>query len=108
MCTLIEQTTARNLQPKAATHTMRFDILNIDGTVKRIEIEFCKSDQWSQAWSDPVNIANMFLPVIYEQIIDADKLAFGCKTSIINKTTNLPVWDVYRPYISKQGYIANL
>jgi hypothetical protein len=90
--------------PKEATHTLRVDIVNKDASVKRIEINFCNKDAWSEAWPDALNIAEMFEGCLHNLIVN-DKFSIGSKLTIINRATGNPIGVDIHPMITKPEFI---
>ena len=89
-----------------ATHTLRIDIVNTDATVKRIEINFCAADKWSEAWPDAAGIAEM-LNACLCGLIEKDKFAVGSRMTIFKRNVNNPILKQYHPFVIKPEFIIN-
>ncbi|TWI16305.1 hypothetical protein [Sphingobacterium siyangense] len=88
------------------THTIRTDTVNKDASVKRIEIDFCKTDHWSECWPGMMNIAEMFQAGI-NTMIAADADAVGSQETILNARTCAPIETVIiSPNIIKPEYFV--
>ncbi len=72
--------------PSLPTDILRLEIVNKDATVKHIEIEFSRLDQWSECWPGSLNIAEM-LGVGLSKMIEADNYSVGSKGVMLNKLT---------------------
>lgn len=93
-------------KPAELTHTLAIDILNMDGTLKRVEINFCSSDQWSGYRPGLLNVAELLFLHIKDAII-SDKSAVGYQETLLNRTTGKPVdgLDIL-PIILKPDFFA--
>ncbi|WP_312339517.1 hypothetical protein [Sphingobacterium sp.] len=88
------------------THTVRTDTVNKDASLKRIEIDFCKTDHWSECWSGMMNIAEMFQSGVNKMIAD-DADAVGCQETILNAKTCAPIETaIISPFIMKPEYFV--
>lgn len=95
-----------NTEPQKPTHTIRTDTVNRDATVKRIELDFCKTDQWSNCWPGMLNIAEMFEEGI-NKMICADENSVGRQQAIINIETCQPIEGIkFCPQILKPEYFT--
>lgn len=94
------------MEPQKPTHTIRTDAVNKDASVKRIEIDFCKTDHWGNCWPGFTNIAEMLQEGI-NVMIKSDENAVGSQMTIINVEKCKPVEGVsFLPLIAKPEYIT--
>lgn len=95
-----------NTEPQKPTHTLRTDAVNKDASVKRIELDFCKTDQWTNCWPGMLNIAEMFEEGV-NKMVNADENSVGSQMTIMNAETCKPIEDIrFYPHIVKPEYIA--
>lgn len=95
------------MEAKKTTHTIRTDIVDTGAEVKRIELDFCRTDHWSECWPGMMNIAEMLQSGI-NLMICSDGDSVGRQETIINKLTCEEVSTaIICPVILKPEYIIS-
>lgn len=89
-----------------ATHTVRTDTLSTDTSLKRIEIDFCRTDHFSECWPGMMNIAEMLQEGI-SRMVEGDVETVGSQQVIIDIKKCAPIESVgFYPRILKPEYIV--
>lgn len=96
-----------NTEIQNSTHTVRTDAVNKDASVKRIELDFCKTDHWTECWPGMMNIAEMLQYGINRMISNDDDSVGSQQTIIDKKMCKAIETAIFLPMIIKPEYIVS-